>query len=45
MGEIRHAYSILVRKPKGRRLFRRSRHRWEADIRMDLREIGCEGVD
>jgi hypothetical protein len=45
MVEIRNAYKILVGIPEGKRLFRRSRSRWEDDIRMDVRETGCEGVD
>jgi hypothetical protein len=24
---------------------KRSAYRWEKNIKMDLREIGCEGVD
>jgi hypothetical protein len=39
MGNMRNAYNILVGKPEGKRPFRRSRHRWEIKIRMDLREI------
>jgi hypothetical protein len=35
----------LVRKPEGNRPLRISRHRWEDNIRMDLMEIGWEGVD
>jgi hypothetical protein len=31
---------VLVRKPEGKRPLRRSRRRWEVEIRMDLREIG-----
>jgi hypothetical protein len=34
----------LVGKPEGKRLLGRPRRRWE-DIRMDLREVGWEGVD
>jgi hypothetical protein len=45
MGEMRNAYNILVGKPEGKRPFVRARHRWEDNIRMDLREIGWEGVD
>jgi len=45
MGEMKNAYKILVRKPEGKRLLRRPRHRWEDNIRTDLKEIGCEGVD
>jgi hypothetical protein len=44
MGEI-NAYNILVRKPEGKRTFGRPRHRWEDNIRMDLREIVWEGGD
>jgi hypothetical protein len=40
MREMRNAYNILIRKPKGKRPFRRPRHRWEDNIRMDLMEIG-----
>jgi hypothetical protein len=32
-------------KPKWRDHLGRLTHRWEGDIRMDLREIGLEGVD
>jgi hypothetical protein len=45
MGEIKNAYKILVGKPEGKSLLRRPRRRWENNIRMDLREIGWEGVD
>jgi hypothetical protein len=43
MGEIRNAYRILVGKTEWKKPLGRSRRRW--DIRMDLREIGWEGVD
>jgi hypothetical protein len=45
MGEMRNAYIILVGKPEERRPLGRPRHRWEDNIRMDLQEIGREGVD
>jgi hypothetical protein len=45
MGEMRNVYSILVRKPEGKRPFRRPRRRWEDKIVIDLREIGWEGVE
>jgi hypothetical protein len=32
-------------KPEGKRPLVRPRRRWEDNIRMDLREIGWEGVD
>jgi hypothetical protein len=34
-----------VGKPEGKRPLGRPRRRWEDGIRMDLREIGLEGVD
>jgi hypothetical protein len=40
-----HAYIILVRKPEGKRPLQKPRHRWEDNIRLDLREIGWEIVD
>jgi len=44
MGERRGVYRVLVGKPEGRRPLGRPRHRWEDNIRMDLREVGCECV-
>jgi hypothetical protein len=43
-GEERGVYRVLVRKPGGKRPLGRPRHRWE-DIRMDVQEVGCGGVD
>jgi hypothetical protein len=40
-----NAYRILVGKTEGKRPLERSRHRWEDNIRMDLREIGWGGMD
>jgi hypothetical protein len=45
MGEMRNAYSILVGIPEGERPLRRPRHTREDNIRMDLGEVGWEGVD
>jgi hypothetical protein len=41
MGEGRVMYRVLVGKPEGKRSLERPRHRWEANIRMDLQEVGC----
>jgi hypothetical protein len=45
MEEKRTAYSILVENPEGTRPLERHRHRWEDDIKMDLRDIGWCGMD
>jgi hypothetical protein len=45
MGERRGAYRVLVGKPEGRRPLGRPRHRWENNIKTDLREVGCGCVD
>jgi hypothetical protein len=34
-----------MRKPEGKRPLGRPRHRWEDNIKMDLQEVGCGGVD
>jgi hypothetical protein len=45
MRDMRNMYKILVEKPGGERPLRRQRRRWEDNIRMDLGEIGNEGVE
>jgi hypothetical protein len=45
MGERRGVYRVLVGKPEGKRPLGRPRHRWEDNIKMDLREIGIEGAN
>jgi hypothetical protein len=45
MGERRGAYRAVVGKPEGRRPLGRPRRRWEDNIKMDLREVGCGGAD
>jgi hypothetical protein len=40
MGEGRGVYRILVGKPEGKRPLRRTRRRWEDNIKMDLEEVG-----
>jgi len=44
MGERRGVYRILVRKPEGKRPLG-SRRRWKDNIKMDLQEVGCRGMD
>ena len=45
MDERRGVYRILVGKPEENRPFGRLRRRWEDNIKMDLQEVGCGGVD
>jgi hypothetical protein len=45
MGDRRGVYSVLVGKPEGKRPLGRPRHRWEDNIKMDLMEVGCGGLD
>jgi hypothetical protein len=45
IGEERVVYKVLVGKPKGKRALGRHRCRWENNIKMDLKEVGCGGLD
>jgi hypothetical protein len=45
MVEGRGVYRILVRRPKGKRPLGRPRHRWEYNIKIDLREIVINGAN
>jgi hypothetical protein len=45
MGEKRNAYRILVGNLEGKRPQGRQRRRWTDNIKMDLREIGCDCMD
>jgi hypothetical protein len=44
MGKKRNAHRLLVRKPEGKRPLGRTRHRWVDNNKIDLREIGWDGV-
>jgi hypothetical protein len=45
MGERRGAYRLLVGKPEGKSPLGRPRRRWEDNVRIDLQEVGCGGMD
>jgi hypothetical protein len=45
LGEKRNAYRLLVGKPEEKRTPGRPRRRWVDNIKMDLLEIGWDGVD
>ena len=40
--QFRNAYRVLVGKPESKRPLGRPRRRWEDNIKMDLREVGCD---
>jgi len=44
MSERRGAYGVLVGKPEGKRPLERLRCKWEDDIKMDLKEVGWQGL-
>ena len=45
VGERRGVYRVLVGKPEGKRPLGRPRRRWENNIKLDLEEVGCVGMD
>jgi hypothetical protein len=45
IGEKRGVYKDLVGKPEGKRPLGRSRRKWEDNIKMDLEEVVCGGMD
>jgi len=45
MGEGRGVYRVLVGKPEGRRPLGRPRRKWEGNIKMEIQEVGCWGMD
>ena len=45
MGDGRGVYNVLVGKPGGKRPLGRPRHSWKDNIKMDLKEVVCGGMD
>ena len=45
MGEGKGVHRVLVGKPEGKKPLGRPKSRWEDNIKMDLQEVGCGGVD
>jgi hypothetical protein len=43
--EGRGVYRVLVGRAEGRRPLGRLRHKWQHNIKMDLREIGINGAN
>jgi hypothetical protein len=45
MPESRDVYRVLVGKPEGKIPLGRPKRRWEDYIKIELEEVGCEGMD
>ena len=45
MEQSRNTYRVLVKKPESKRPLGKLRLRWEDNIKMDLREVGCDPRD
>jgi len=45
MGDRRGVYRVLVGKPDGKRPLGRPRRKWDDNIKIDLQEVGCGGMD
>ena len=45
IGERRGLYSVLVGKTEGKGPLWRRRRKWEDNIKMDVKEVGCGGMD
>jgi hypothetical protein len=45
MGERSSVYRVLVGKPEGKRVLGRPTCRWKDNIKADLKEVGCGGMD
>ena len=45
MGESVHVYRVLMGENDGKRPLGRPRRRWEDNIKIDLQEVGCGGMD
>jgi hypothetical protein len=45
MREERGVYRVLVGRSEGKRPLGRHRRRWEDNIKADLQEVGCGGMD
>jgi hypothetical protein len=45
MREKKNAYRTLVGQPEGKKPLERRRRRWEDNSKMDIREIGWNGLD
>jgi hypothetical protein len=44
-GEEKAVWRVLVGKPEGKSPLGRPKRRWEDNIRIDLQEVGCGGME
>jgi hypothetical protein len=44
IGERRSVYRVLVGNPEGKKPLERPRRRWQDYIKVNLQEVGCEGM-
>ena len=45
MEDKRDAYRFMVGRPEGKRPLERPKHRWEDNTKIDLKEVGCGGME
>jgi hypothetical protein len=45
MRKRRGVCRVLLRKPEGKKPLGRPRRRWEDNIKTDLKDLGCGGMD
>jgi len=45
LGDKIGVFRVFVGKPEGKRPLGRPRHRWDDNIKLDLQEVGCGGMD
>jgi hypothetical protein len=45
MGEGRGEFKVLLQKPEVKRLLGRPKQKWEDNIKMDLQDLGCVGIN
>ena len=44
-GAFTNVYRVFVGKPEGKKSLGRPRRRWGDNIKMDLKEVGCDAGD
>jgi hypothetical protein len=45
MAEVIDVYRVLVGKPEGKRTLGKQRYRWECNIKANIQEVGCWGME